>query len=48
LWTRRTEEAFAQGVDPNAILNDPQAPVSGNPKGDLTIVPAVHRGLRET
>ncbi|MBK3397715.1 MULTISPECIES: DsbA family protein [Methylobacterium] len=33
-----TEEAFAQGVDPNAILNDPQAPVSGNPKGDLTIV----------
>ena len=33
-----TEEAFAQGVDPNAILNDPEAPVSGNPKGDLTIV----------
>ncbi|SFK99995.1 DsbA family protein [Methylorubrum salsuginis] len=32
------EEAFAQGVDPNAILNDPEAPVSGNPKGDLTIV----------
>ncbi|MEE7462262.1 disulfide bond formation protein DsbA [Methylobacterium fujisawaense] len=33
-----TEEAFAQGIDPNAILNDPEAPVSGNPKGDLTIV----------
>ncbi|MEE7459753.1 disulfide bond formation protein DsbA [Methylorubrum populi] len=33
-----TKEAFAQGVDPNAILNDPEAPVSGNPKGDLTIV----------
>ncbi|OHV18179.1 disulfide bond formation protein DsbA [Methylorubrum extorquens] len=33
-----TEEALAQGVDPNAILNDPEAPVSGNPKGDLTIV----------
>ena len=33
-----TEEAFAQGVDPNAILNDPEAPISGNPKGDLTIV----------
>ncbi|GJE79053.1 DsbA family protein [Methylorubrum thiocyanatum] len=33
-----TEEAFAQGVDPNAILNDPEVPVSGNPKGDLTIV----------
>ncbi|KAA0121862.1 DsbA family protein [Methylobacterium sp. P1-11] len=34
----RTEEAFAQGIDPNAILNDPEAPISGNPKGDLTIV----------
>ncbi|CAX22373.1 putative thioredoxin domain protein precursor [Methylorubrum extorquens DM4] len=33
-----TEGAFAQGVDPNAILNDPEAPGSGNPKGDLTIV----------
>ncbi|WP_336487713.1 DsbA family protein [Methylobacterium nigriterrae] len=33
-----TEEAFAQGIDANAILNDPEAPVSGNPKGDLTIV----------
>ncbi|WP_279357284.1 DsbA family protein [Methylobacterium indicum] len=34
----QTEEAFAQGIDTNAILNDPEAPVSGNPKGDLTIV----------
>ncbi|MBK3398086.1 MULTISPECIES: DsbA family protein [Methylobacterium] len=34
----RTEVAFAQGIDTNAILNDPEAPVSGNPKGDLTIV----------
>lgn len=33
-----TDEAFAQGIDPNAILNDPDAPVSGNPKGDLTVV----------
>lgn len=33
-----TEKALAQGIDPNAILNDPEAPVSGNPKGDLTIV----------
>ena len=33
-----TEEAFAQGIDANAILNDPEAPISGNPKGDLTIV----------
>ncbi|MRI55135.1 DsbA family protein [Methylobacterium sp. DB1607] len=33
-----TEEAFAQGIDANAILNDSEAPVSGNPKGDLTIV----------
>ena len=32
------EDAFAQGVDANAILNDPDAPVSGNPKGDITIV----------
>ena len=32
------EVAFAQGVDANAILNDPEAPVSGNPKGDVTIV----------
>ncbi|OHV15763.1 disulfide bond formation protein DsbA [Methylorubrum extorquens] len=32
------EEAFAQGIDPNSILNDPEVPVSGNPKGDLTIV----------
>ena len=32
------EDAFAQGVDANAILNDPEAPVSGNLKGDLTIV----------
>ncbi|MGH1571093.1 DsbA family protein [Methylobacterium sp. P31] len=31
-------QAFAEGIDANAILNDPEAPVSGNPKGDLTIV----------
>ncbi|MFC3207601.1 DsbA family protein [Aquamicrobium soli] len=30
--------ALAQGVDVNAILNDPDAPVSGNPEGDVTIV----------
>lgn len=35
---RPIEDAFAQGVDANAILNDLDAPVSGNPKGDLTIV----------
>ena len=28
----------AGGVDVNAILNDPGAPVGGNPKGDVTIV----------
>lgn len=28
----------AEGIDANAILNDPEAPVSGNPKGDLTVV----------
>lgn len=32
------QDAFAQGVDADAILNDPEAPVSGNPKGDLTVV----------
>jgi protein-disulfide isomerase len=30
--------AFAQGVDKSAILNDPEAPTGGNPKGDVTIV----------
>ena len=31
-------QAFAEGIDANAILNDLEAPVSGNAKGDLTIV----------
>ncbi|MEP9347702.1 DsbA family protein [Xanthobacter sp. KR7-225] len=30
--------ARAQALDVEAILNDPQAPASGNPKGDVTIV----------
>ena len=30
--------AIAQAVDVNAILNDPEAPTSGNPAGDVTIV----------
>lgn len=30
--------ALAQQVDVNGILNDPEAPVGGNLKGDLTIV----------
>ncbi|MFG1357355.1 DsbA family protein [Xanthobacter pseudotagetidis] len=30
--------ARAQALDVEAILNDPQAPTSGNPKGDVTIV----------
>ena len=30
--------AWSAGVDPNAILNDPDAPVGGNPNGDVTIV----------
>ena len=30
--------ARAQQVDVEAILNDPEAPVGGNPKGDVTIV----------
>ncbi|MDP4002708.1 DsbA family protein [Methylobacterium sp. NEAU K] len=30
--------ANAEGIDTDAILHDPEAPVSGNPAGDLTIV----------
>lgn len=30
--------AQSAGIDANAILNDPDAPVSGNAKGDVTIV----------
>ncbi len=30
--------ALAQDISVDAILNDPQAPVGGNPKGDVTIV----------
>ncbi len=30
--------ALAQQLDVEAILHDPQAPTSGNPKGDITIV----------
>lgn len=32
------QSAIAQKVDVNGILYDPEAPVGGNPKGDLTIV----------
>lgn len=30
--------AWAGGVDANAILHDPEAPETGNPKGDVTII----------
>jgi len=30
--------AIADGVDANAIVNDPDAPATGNPNGDVTIV----------
>ncbi|MGI6855926.1 DsbA family protein [Mesorhizobium sp. 1B3] len=30
--------ALSQEVDVDAILNDPEAPTAGNPKGDVTIV----------
>lgn len=30
--------AWAEGVDVNAVLHDPEAPVGGNPNGDVTIV----------
>ena len=32
------QAALAQDVDINGILYDPEAPLGGNPKGDLTIV----------
>ena len=32
------QAVLAQDVDVNGILYDPEAPVGGNPKGDLTIV----------
>ena len=32
------DPARAAGVDIEAILNDPEAPVGGNPQGDVTIV----------
>lgn len=32
------QASLAQDVDVNGILYDPEAPVGGNPKGDLTIV----------
>lgn len=38
LVAMRGRAAFAQNVDVNAILNDPEAPTNGNPKGDVTIV----------
>ena len=31
-------QAWAEGVDVDAILRDPDAPEAGNPKGDVTIV----------
>ena len=33
-----TAPALAEGVDIDAILNDPETPVGGDPKGDVTIV----------
>ena len=33
-----TAPVHAEGVDVDAILNDPETPVGGDPKGDVTIV----------
>jgi protein-disulfide isomerase len=33
-----TTSAWSAGVDTNGILHDPDAPVGGNPQGDVTIV----------
>ncbi|QTL03738.1 DsbA family protein [Aquabacter sp. L1I39] len=30
--------SFAQAIDEDAILRDPEAPMGGNPKGDVTVV----------
>lgn len=38
ILSNRSGTAIAAGIDKNAILNDPDAPVSGNSKGDVTIV----------
>lgn len=32
------DQAFAQDLDPEMVLNDPASPVGGNPKGSLNIV----------
>lgn len=34
----RSSPAWSQGIDVKAVLNDPDAPETGNPKGDVTIV----------
>src|SRR5260370_4468765 len=34
--------AWSASVDVDAILNDPEAPVAGNPMGDVTIVAFLH------
>lgn len=36
--TAGTEDALAQKLDVEALLNDPETPTGGNPKGDVTIV----------
>lgn len=38
LGLARIRTARAEGVDPEAILHDPDAPTFGNPDGDVTIV----------
>lgn len=37
-WPGLSAAQSAPQIDVEAILNDPEAPVSGNPKGDVTIV----------
>jgi len=36
--TLTSSSTLSAGIDVNAILNDPDSPVAGNPKGDVTIV----------
>ncbi|WP_428981013.1 DsbA family protein [Lichenibacterium dinghuense] len=34
----RATPAWSDGIDVNEVLHDPDAPVAGNPKGDVTVV----------
>lgn len=37
-FLKTSDTALASDIDPEEILNDPEAPQAGNPKGDVTLV----------